>query len=403
MSRRILTEYTSTQLDIGQADTTELSRLGIDVRLDLGGSGVWINPGSTVGVVRLPSGQVLEFRPKVPLRNLLWMLAYANDIPVKFDTTVELAEFPQIFEYIASYFAELVESQIDRGLYRNYVEEEDNLAAVRGKILIADDLRHNLVLRQRIYCRYTSFSWDLPENQVIRQVIQHLAGWGFGPDLARRLRSLDIQLDEVSRVSFSASDIDRFVYNRQSESYRPIHRLCQLFLRASSLSEHAGEIRFDGFLFDMNALFERFVTVALGKALVFPLALQDQYPTTLDSGSRVNMRPDLVIFRSGTAALVADCKYKRLRNDRDFKHHDLYQMLAYTTAMNLATGVLIYPRDAQDIDAKLDVKNSQTIIREVSISLNGTVDELQEEIGRLATSLTRWTRADFPSVLVQAS
>jgi 5-methylcytosine-specific restriction endonuclease McrBC regulatory subunit McrC len=109
------------------------------------------------------------------------------------------------------------------------------------------------------------------------------------------------------------------------------------------------------------------------------------------------------LFSKAVLIYLIESRYKRLRNDRDFKHHDLYQMLAYITAMNLATGVLIYPRDAQDIDAKLEVRNSETTIREVSISLNGTVDELQEEIGRLATSLTRWTRADSPSVLVQAS
>lgn len=49
----------------------------------------------------------------------------------------------------------------------------------------------------------------------------------------------------------------------------------------------------------------------------------------------------IVSERAGTGALtvlVADCKYKRLEPDQ-FRHHDVYQLLAYCTASNVQRGL----------------------------------------------------------------
>ncbi len=56
------------------------------------------------------------------------------------------------------------------------VEEEANLPTVRGRILVAADLHWNAVLRHRTYCRFTTYSWDLRENQIVRHVVHLLSG-----------------------------------------------------------------------------------------------------------------------------------------------------------------------------------------------------------------------------------
>jgi len=352
MSRIVLTEYVDCRIELTRADIAllhgQLSKY-FEVRPSFDGIAYVVNPASTVGVIRLPSGRQLELRSKVPLRNLLWMLSYAYDVPhLMLDDTVEITRFEQVIEIVADAFSRMVEHRIDLGLYRNYVEEEDNLPTVRGRIMIAADIHRNAVLRHRTYCRYTAYSWNLPENQIVRHVVRLLSGWGLSRRLTGRLLALDSQLDSIERIHFRSADVDRFTYNRQSMDYQSIHRLCRLFLDGASLSEDAGDRSFDGFLFDMNVLFEQFITRALKQRLGLPFRLDDQVQVKLDRENTVRIRPDLVISRDGTRVLVADCKYKRLHTG-EHRHHDLYQLLAYCTAFELREGLLIYPRHLADL------------------------------------------------------
>src|SRR5207248_7242227 len=61
--------------------------------------------------------------------------------------------------------------------------------------------------------------------------------------------------------------------------------------------------------------------------------------------------------------LVGDCKYKRLEID-EFKNHDLYQVLAYCTALRVDRGLLVYPRHSVAIAYDLPVLGSKVVIRQ---------------------------------------
>ncbi|MFB9346242.1 hypothetical protein ACFFUA_01990 [Streptomyces heliomycini] len=100
----------------------------------------------------------------------------------------------------------------------------------------------------------------------------------------------------------------------------------------------------DGFLFDMNGLFEDFVTVALREALKeHGLTARLQDPHHLDTANLVRIRPDLVVrTRDGRVPLaVVDAKYKVVKAD-GLLNADLYQALAYATVLGLREAHLVY-------------------------------------------------------------
>jgi len=345
VSRTIrLTEYQQWVGDLNEEDAEYiLSQLSpkVTIRRRVQDGLYVLNPNQFVGVVTLPSERRLESHPKVPLRNLFYMLAVAFDLPSPFiDQIAKFERLDEILEFVVSFFAELVEKRIDEGLFRSYMEQEDNLALVRGRIEFAEDLRHNYVMRHRTYCRYDEFSWDVPENQVIRQVLHLLGGWGFGRELRLRLHGLDVALSEVTPAILPLSSLNRFQYNRFNEDYRQIHQLCRLFLEGASLSEESEPFDFQTFLVDMDKLFERFVTQALRERAGVHTTVEDQMSTHLGHEQKVLMRPDIIVSEEGTVVLVADCKYKRLEPS-EFKNHDIYQMLAYCTATGVQRGLLI--------------------------------------------------------------
>ena len=66
------------------------------------------------------------------------------------------------------------------------------------------------------------------------------------------------------------------------------------------------------------------------------------------------IRPDLVFSSGGAPKFVADIKYKLTDEGAGGRHADYYQLLAYTTALDLPEGVLIYCLDANHPDDSAD-------------------------------------------------
>ena len=373
-----LQEYADTIVLLEDGDLAYIQRKlakQLTLTRPLYGGGYLLNPNQFAGVVALPSGRRIECRPKVPVRNFFVMLAIAFDLEPSFlQETTTFQEIDQIFEFVISYFADLVDDQIRRGLYRTYVEREENLAAVRGRIAIAEDIRQNSILRQRTYCQFTEFTWDNPDNQIVRQVAHMVGGWAQSPSLRFRLHQIDRRMVEVTPVAHAASVIDRFNYHRLNAEYRPIHHMCRLFLEGASLSEDHGRFDFRTFLFDMNSLFESFVTKLLSGRAPVGVAIEAQSQHRLDFEQQVVIKPDVIAFKDGAVHRVIDCKYKRLTGT-DNKNHDLYQVHAYCTALRCQEGVLIYPRHENPFDSTFHIRNTGIAVRQVSIDL-GVAPEL---------------------------
>ena len=392
-----LEEYKDTECDLRPEDADFIAselREKIAIRRVLHGAHFVLNPRQFVGVVVLPSGRRLESSPKVPVRNLFYMLAVAFDLGSPFrDEATGLERLDELLEFVVTHFADLVEERVHRGLYRDYVDTEENLGAVRGRIVIAEDLRNNYILRHRTYCRFSEFTWDVPENQVVRQVVHHLASWDLRPELRLRLRRLDGVLGEVRPTTLPASVLDRMRYHRLNEDYRQIHQLCRLFLEGASLSEDEGPIDFRTFLIDMNRLFEAFVTQELRDRTSNGIAVEGQVPIHLGRDKKVPMRMDILLRERARPRLVADCKYKRLVSS-GAQNHDVYQVLAYCTAANVRRGALIYPAHEAVVPDEVAVRHTGVRIRRMVIDLGRKGPELMAECNTFAGQLVDWMRQD---------
>lgn len=108
---------------------------------------------------------------------------------------------------------------------------------------------------------------------------------------------------------------------------------------------------------------------------------------------QVSMQPDLV-FRDahGNDRYVADIKYK-LATDARARSDDYYQLLAYTTAMDLPAGMLIYCRHADDADHRtVVVRNAPKRLVVRTIDLTGSPDSVESEMTGLATAISEALR-----------
>lgn len=390
----VLQEYESATLNLDLQDASFIAnselRRNIQIARSVSSNEYILNTQQYVGIVELPSGRLLEIKPKVPVQNLFYMLAIASGAsPWIEQETAQLNEVSDILEPIATLFADEAEKLIVGGLHRTYQHTENNLQAIRGRINFREDLRLNQVMRHHTFCGFDELTLDIPENQAVYQTTNILNGWNFrSKKLKIQLSNLAQRLSELTPTTLTGNDVEIFTYNRMNEHYRPIHRLCRLLLDGASLSEHAGTHSTPAFIIDMNSLFENFVTQLLIELINPDFTVTRQMNLSLDENRQYRVIPDIVLKHQHRIALIADCKYKKLTEDKPrSSNNDMYQLLSYCTITESKQGVLIYPLHEVINETSSSIRNTDTVIRQVTIDLSGSIESLITESERFAQQL----------------
>ena len=374
-----LREYGSDVLALSAQQADALNRMGDGKYLSVepgGHSGLWrVSAHNYVGSINMTGLQVLV-RPKIPLRNLFLLLEVGlrerdwHDEAVHFETTRDL------LPALVSFFARTTGTTLARGLYHSYREQRDRLVALRGRLDIARQLAQPGVVIPTA-CKFTEFTADLIENSYLKAAVSRsLRVAGVQPIDRRRLMQHLVTLEDVGEVRHHHNDHDRVVFSRLNEHYRPALQLARLVLANLTLQDVLGETQASSFMLDMNELFERFVTERLRRALRGRLDVKGQHHDQLDKERYITIKPDLLFSANSTPRFVADIKYKLTDDTAAGRNADYYQLLAYTTALDLPEGVLIYCLDANRADDSDSNGSSATTSRpENSMATEGTPDD----------------------------
>jgi len=338
-----------------------------------------LQPRQYVGFVILPTSRVIEIRPKVHIDVLFAMLAKAHNLADFGPEPQAYTSVPELFEFVVGFFVNMVEDLITRGILRGFEPFQEDLLALRGKVLLTETIRNRPVVRDRHWCSYTEFTADVPENRILKLALSILLPFHYSrsPDLTTRLRRLFHAFAEVSLDPFVTEAFDLLVYHRLNEHYRPALCLARLLLSCIAPSGARGPHQFLAFLVDMNILFERYVAAAIeeGAASRRDLKVSDSKVNVLDLEGQVIVRPDVVIDLDGAPCLVLDAKYKL-----DDPNTDVYQALAYCHALGLPKALLVYPASEEVTPRRYRIKPDQNIeIVLLTLNLSGNIEDLRRQ------------------------
>jgi 5-methylcytosine-specific restriction enzyme subunit McrC len=328
----------------------------------------------------------LVIRPKIPLDNLFLLLGVGLPPAAWRPETFAYGTARDLLPAFASFFARTLERTLSTGLLRAYREAADRLPALRGRIDFAAQLSQPAVAVP-VACRFDDFTADVVENRILKAAIRRLLRVLGVPTGARRLLLRELaRFEEVADTYVAPDAIDRVVVTRLNRHYMPALRLATLVLRNTALLDRAGAADASAFLVDMNDLFQRFLTDGLRRALRGRLAVDAEPSRWLDRAHVVAMYPDLV-FRAGNQAVyVADAKYKLTGTGRA-RNPDYYQLLAYTTAMNLPEGVLVYCQADGPLPPRaIEVRHTGRRLQTYALDLSGPPATVTRSVNELA----RW-------------
>ena len=368
-----------------QRDTLlrEAKALDLTIQQVMGAEGVYrLTSGSTVGAVEIDGLSVL-IRPKIPIPQLLSLACYAS----KFKPRRELFDFEEhvaLPDVLALALASAADRAFSRGLLHGYRAEEEALYTVRGRIRFDEQIRRRFGVPLPVEVRYDEFTDDILENRLVKAAAHRLGGMRLrSREARRRLGRIAGMLDNVSLREFAPNAVPDVRFGRLNEHYGEVVALSRLVLRHGAFESGRGQVRASGFLMDMNAVFQEFVTVALREALgVSERVFLEKSIRSLDEGGCVHLRPDLTWWRGGRCVFVGDAKYKRIQHE-SVPNADLYQLLAYVTALDLSGGLLIYAEgEAEPVTH--EVRYSGKRLEVAALDLSGALDDVLDRIGGLA-------------------
>lgn len=319
-----------------------------------------------VGVIQVP-GVSVEILPKIERpgedslpfarKNLLYMLAVAGDLPLRERDVADLSlQRSPLSETLLTLFAARLDEALRLGVEHGYLSEEDELPVLRGKLDPARQATRLPGRLDRFALRFERFCEDTPLNRALKAACRAglLARPAAKTDQALR-RSL-AALDPVADVSLEHLGLDRIQITRQNERFRSLFNFARLILAQQSPTASSGETRTFSLLFDMNAVFERFMAAFLQRWVLpcFPgLELRaqarglDRHLLHREQSGILRLKPDIVLVEGTKSLLVVDTKWKRLdpaRKAHRPSREDLYQMFAYAHRFHCARNLLLYPR-----------------------------------------------------------
>lgn len=366
-------------LDEHLGDTLARSQVATAVRL---GGGDWaITPTTKVGVTTV-GDLTLWIRPKVEISRLLFLLGFARK-PGWREDIVTMAEVDDLVPALAEAFVEQADRALERGVLQGYTEVDDSLTVLRGRLREHDQLRQRFGIALPLLVRFDEHSVDIAENQLVRAAAELLLRLPrVSPGTRSRLRRVRQVLAEVTPLAHGVP-LPRWSANRLNERYHVALWLAELLLRRNAVDAAPGDVRVGGFLVDMAKVFEDFLATALGESLERHGGwIVDQDRHLFDEGGDVEIRPDLVWYREGKPVAVVDAKYK-VEKPSGFPNADLYQMLAYCTALQLSEGHLVYA-EGNTVASSHQVRHAGVTIHEHTLDLAAAPTDLLTQVDALA-------------------
>lgn len=342
---------------------------------------VTIGATSWVGALAVP-GLVVRVMPKVSVTNFFAMLG-AGVSPDAFDHEhVTWSDTDELIDGVAYFAIRLIDSATMRGLVHGYVAREERMRTIRGRLLVEEFARRPWSAAEP-QCRFDDFTADIVENQLFRCTLQAMLSW---PQLAPHVRREALRVlgrfegvaDTPATKHAAALPITRL-----NEHYEDAMRLSRLVLQAMSLSHEAGDQQANSLMVDMDDLFQRWIAQELDLRLAPEMRIERDEDVWLDEGRALTMAPDLVVRRGSDVVLVGDAKYS-MGADGYVASRDYLELVAYTSAMGLPTGLLVHCNTDRAPESEIVIRNAGTRILCRPIRLDGSYAAVCRSLDSLA-------------------
>jgi 5-methylcytosine-specific restriction enzyme subunit McrC len=252
-----------------------------------------------------------------------------------------------LIEVFLRAFVDEVEAIAREGLARQYRTTFGNMPALKGRIVFPRHLALNLTRADRFFTCHRKFDRENIHNQVLVEALDIIGNLPPGNPVRPEAKRLLSEFENIDALPLKESDFERIRYDRRTTRYRTAHQLARLIILGYMPDFVAGRDDILALMFDMNSLYEAFITSELRRAShrrspAVRIRAQSHRGFWRSGDNLRHLRPDIILESKERRAIV-DAKWK-LPDPRGPSDTDLRQIFAYNIHFNSDTGFLVYPR-----------------------------------------------------------
>lgn len=386
------------------------TRSGPQVEILQLGSGLRIRTFSWIGIIELDSIR-LRIEPKLAGKHLNvpklvdWtsgidaLRKVGSELPIEF-------EGDNLFDLLVRLLVEETEVLIKAGLRTDYIERQEAIRLLRGRLDIERQIRRQRGRFDQFECRFDDRSSDIPDNQLLLAALDRCSHRIRNPLLRRRANRSRVLLSEACTAHRDGPRADNISYNRLNRHYQPGHHWAKLILDGTRGLEsfyRSADGKCFAFLIDMNILFESFVEKALDAVLLDKdLKVRFQSPQgsvirRASGGPYRRLIPDTILVSPDDGIEVPiDAKYKRYSIKRvdtsDISQTFLYAFgLHRSVSESLPMALIVHPSETGNVDHEILHINGPGQSRLAEISVVGL------PVARMLEEFTSSHGSDRPS------
>ena len=341
-----------------------------------------------VGLIQMKNNCQIQVLPKIEFLNgeqdetkkvFMRMLRSMKDFPSKVFSNANLKmERMNLYEIFINMYLQEVRQLVKHGIKSSYVGVEDNLNFYKGKLMVNEHIKHNMVHQERFYVRYDEYQVNRPENRLIKSTLLKLQNITSSAENSKTIRQLLTSFEMLPPSINFDKDFSQVVIDRNTKDYAMLMQWSKVFLKNKSFTTFSGTENARALLFPMEKVFEAYVAQNMKKVFSkyhWNVSTQDKGHYLFNKLNGENyrkfaIRPDLVVTKEDNSIVILDTKWKKLINDRcknyGISQADMYQMYAYAKKYSTSEVWLLYP-------VNTDMINQDTITfdsgDEVTVSL----------------------------------
>lgn len=313
-----------------------------------------------------------------------------------------LEEFEDMHNLLAAILAKGIGFQLKQGLYKEYINRQEDLSVMRGKINMEGTIRNRMAKKPILTCEFDELSENNLLNQILKTTVMLLLRHGdvkaeYKDDLKKKMLFFS-NVDTVEPTSIKWSSIR---FQRNNQSYRMLLSICQLIIEGMLLTTDDGDYRMATFIDEqrMCRLYEKFILEYYSKHFPRLLVNASQIPWSLDDGIGTMlpiMQTDIHLQKDNTV-LIIDAKYYSNTTQTQFDKHTLhsnnmYQIFTYVKNRDYqfddethkVSGMLLYAKTDEEIQPNnvYRIHGNQITVR--TLDLNLPFREIANQLNAIA-------------------
>lgn len=296
------------------------------------------------------------------------MLSYAfKELRKNNFTSVTKEKFDNVQDLFAELLYRSVSLQLKQGLHRNYVEINENLSTLRGRLNLSQTLRLKAAGKQLLNCAFDEYSVNNILNQIVtatmRLLIKHP---NTKAERKSKIKKILPLFSEISDIDLKAIRWNSLRFDRNSKNYQLLINLCYFIVNNYLFSQEKGRFKHIA-VSDTQAmcrLFEKFVLeyFRFHYPSLKASARQIDWNINKEDSTATDILPllqtDIMLFFPDRT-LIIDTKYygESMQSNYDKKKiHSNNQNQIFTYVMNYDTegngktdGMLLYAKTYEEV------------------------------------------------------